>query len=205
MSLQPTQDFTIPDQTAQVAKSAFPDGNLYLSMRDKLGTIFADEQFRELYPQRGQPAEAPWRLALVTLMQFTENLTDRQAADAVRSRIDWKYVLGMELADQGFHYSVLSEFRSRLIQGQAEHLLFETLIKQFKERGLLKAGGRQRTDSTHVLAAVRHLNRIELVGQTLYHVLDLLSQVAPDWLRIQVSADWYERYSLRFSNYRFPK
>lgn len=205
MSLQPTQDFTIPAQTAQVAKSAFPDGNLYLSMRDELGTIFADEQFREFYPQRGQPAQAPWRLALVTLMQFTENLTDRQAADAVRSRIDWKYVLGMELADQGFHYSVLSEFRSRLILGQAEHLLYETLLKQFKERGLLKAGGRQRTDSTHVLAAVRHLNRIELVGQTLYHVLDLLAQVAPDWLRIQVSADWYERYSQRFSNYRFPK
>lgn len=153
MSLQPTQDFTIPAQTAQVVKSAFPDGNLYLSMRDELGTIFADEQFRELYPQRGQPAEAPWRLALVTLMQFTENLTDRQAADAVRSRIDWKYVLGMELADQDFHYSVLSEFRSRLILGQAENLLFETLLKQFKERGLLKAGGRQRTDSTHVLAA----------------------------------------------------
>lgn len=205
MSIQPTQDFTIPTQTAQIARSAFQDGNLYLSMRDELGTIFADEQFIDLYSQRGQPAESPWRLALVTLMQFAENLTDRQAADAVRSRIDWKYVLGIELSDQGFHYSILSEFRSRLIQGQAENLLFETLLKLFKERKLLKAGGRQRTDSTHVLAAVRHLNRIELVGQTLYQVLDLLAQVAPDWLRMQVSADWYERYSQRFSTYRLPK
>ena len=179
MSLHPTHDFTIPSQTAQVAKSAFPDGNLYLSMRDELGTIFSDEQFRQLYSERGQPAEAPWRLALVTLMQFAEDLTDRQAADAVRGRIDWKYVLGLELTDQGFHYSILSEFRSRLIDGQAEQIMFETLLKLFKERNLLKAGGRQRTDSTHVLAAVRHLNRIELVGQTLYHVLDLLAQVAP--------------------------
>jgi transposase len=205
MSLHPTHDFTIPSQTAQVAKSAFPDGNLYLSMRDELGTIFSDELFRQLYSKRGQPAEAPWRLALVTLMQFAEDLTDRQAADAVRGRIDWKYVLGLELTDQGFHYSILSEFRSRLIDGQAEHIMFETLLKLCKERNLLKAGGRQRTDSTHVLAAVRHLNRIELVGQTLYQVLDLLAQVAPGWLRIQVSTDWYERYSNRFSNYRFPK
>ncbi len=205
MSLQPTKDFSIPAHTAQVARSAFPDGNLYLSMRDELGTIFADEQFRNLYSQRGQPAEAPWRLALVTLMQFAENLTDRQAADAVRSRIDWKYVLGLELADQGFHYSVLSEFRLRLIQGQAEHLLFETLLMLFKKKKLLKAGGRQRTDSTYVLAAVRHLNRIELVGQTLYHALDLLAQIAPDWLRKQVSAEWYERYSRRLSSYCLPK
>ncbi len=88
MSLQPTEDFSIQAHTAQVARSAFPNGNLYLYMREELGTIFADEQFCDLYSQRGQPAEAPWRLALVTLMQFCENLTDRQAAGAVRSRID---------------------------------------------------------------------------------------------------------------------
>ena len=105
MSLQPTKNFSIPATTAQIARSAFPNGNLYMCMRDELGTIFSDEQFYDLYSQRGQPAEAPWRLALVTLMQFSENLTDRQAADSVRSRIDWKYVLGLELSDQGFHYS----------------------------------------------------------------------------------------------------
>lgn len=205
MSLQPTKNFSIPATTAQIARSAFPNGNLYMCMRDELGTIFSDEQFYDLYSQLGQPAEAPWRLALVTLMQFSENLTDRQAADSVRSRIDWKYVLGLELSDQGFHYSVLSEFRMRLIQGQAEHLLFETLLMLFKERKLLKTGGRQRTDSTYVLAAVRHLNRIELVGQTLFHVLDLLAQIAPDWLIMQVNSDWFVRYSQRLSNYHLPK
>ena len=205
MSLQPTQDYEIPETTIEVVLSAFPDGNAYIRLRDELGTIFKDEIFSDFYPQRGQPAEAPWRLALVTLMQFAENLTDRQAADAVRGRIDWKYVLGLDLADQGFHYSILSEFRSRLIQAQAEHLLFETMLKMFRDRELLKAGGRQRTDSTYILSAVRHLHRLEVVGQTMYHVLDLLAQIAPDWLKAQVEADWYERYSQRFSNYRLPK
>lgn len=205
MSLQPTQNYEVPDATVKIAYSAFPDGNIYIRLRDELGTIFKDEVFGDLYPQRGQPAEAPWRLALVTLMQFTENLTDRQAADAVRGRIDWKYVLGLDLTDPGFHYSVLSEFRSRLIQERAEYLLFETMLKLFKDRGFLKAGRRQRTDSTYILSAVRHLNRLEVVGQTLYHVLDLLAQIAPDWLKAQVEAEWYERYSQRFSNYRFPK
>ena len=182
MSLQPTQDYEIPKTTIEVALSAFPDGNAYIRLRDELGAIFTDEIIYDLYPQRGQPAEAPWRLALVTLMQFAENLTDRQAADAVRGRIDWKYVLGLELADQGFHYSILSEFRSRLIQARAEHLLFETMLKLFRDRELLKAGGRQRTDSTYILSAVRHLNRLEVVGQTMYHVLDLLAQIVLDWL-----------------------
>jgi transposase len=138
-------------------------------------------------------------------MQFAEQLTDRQAADAVRSRIDWKYALGLELTDPGFHYSVLCEFRGRLLAGQAEQVLLDTLLKLFKERGLLKERRRQRTDSTHILAAVRQLNRLELVAETLYHALDVLAQVAPDWLRRQVSADWFERYSQRPTSYRLPK
>src|SRR5579859_5552824 len=115
----------IPEETERVARAAFPKGNVYLSMRDKLGTVYEDSLFADLFPRRGQPAEAPWRLALVTVFQFAENLTDRQAADAVRSRIDWKYALGLELIDAGFHYSVLSEFRSRLLDGKAELRLLE--------------------------------------------------------------------------------
>ena len=115
MSLQPTQDFTIPEVTVQVVRAAFPKGNDCMRLREELGTVFTDEAFAALYPRRGQPAEAPWRLALVTLLQFAERVTDRQAADAVRSRIDWKYLLGLELTDTGFDYSVLCEFRCRLI------------------------------------------------------------------------------------------
>jgi transposase len=138
MSLTPTQDCGIPNTTVEVAQSAFPDGNAYIRLRDKLGAIFKDEIFSDLYPQRGQPAEASWRLGLVTLVQFAEDLTDRQAADAVRGRIDWKYVLGLDLSDQGFHYLILSEFRSRLIQARAEHILFETVLKLFRDREFLK-------------------------------------------------------------------
>jgi len=204
MSLQPTVNDQIPDETARVARAAFPAGNLYLTMRDELGVLFCDEQFADLYPRRGQPAQAPWRLALVTLMQFAENLTDRQAAEAVRARIDWKYALGLGLADEGFDFSVLSEFRSRLIQGCAEQRLFETLLNLFKQRGLLKARGRQRTDSTHILAAVRELNRFGIVGETLRQALNVLAQVAPEWLRQQVQTEWFERYARRFDEYRLP-
>jgi len=132
-----------------------------------LGAIYKDDQFAALFPRRGQPAEAPGRLALATVLQYVEGLSDRQAADAVRGRIDWKYALGLSLTDPGFDHTVLSEFRSRLVEGKAERLLLDTLLKCLQERDLIKARGRQRTDSTHVLADVRGLNRLERVGETL--------------------------------------
>src|SRR5215469_1276182 len=106
----------VPVETACVAHTAFPDGNVYLRLRDELGSLFADELFTAVYAVEGQPALHPWQLALVSVMQFMENLSDRQAAHAVRARIDWKYALGLELSDEGFHYSVLSEFRARLLR-----------------------------------------------------------------------------------------
>jgi transposase len=141
MSLRPMSIDPIPEETVRVARAAFPKGNLFIRMRDELGVIFTDPSFSELYPSRGQPALAPWRLALVTLMQFVENLSDRQAADSVRSRIDWKYVLGLVLTDPGFDFSVLSEFRTRLIDGNYEQRLLDTMLAQLEERGVLKARG----------------------------------------------------------------
>ena len=88
MSLQPGLIAPVPENTAQVARAAFPDGNPYLQLRDQLGTLFTDADFADLYPRRGQPALAPWRLALVTVMQFREDLSDRRAAYALRARID---------------------------------------------------------------------------------------------------------------------
>ncbi len=205
MSLQPQVVYRVPDETARVARAAFPKGNVYMRMYDELGMLYANHQFAALFPTRGQPAEAPARLALILVMQFAENLTDRQAADAVRSRIDWKYALGLELTDAGFDFSVLSEFRDRLIAGQAEDLLLNTMLTHFKGRGLIKARGKQRTDSTHVLAAIRNLNRLELVGRTLQHALNTLAQLAPDWLRAQITPDWFDRYSRQLDEYRLPK
>src|SRR5215510_7255191 len=138
-------------------------------------------------------------------MQFAENLTDRQAADAVRGRIDWKYALGLELTDAGFDFSVLSEFRTRLLAGAAEERFLTQMLDRFVERGLLTARGTQRTDSTHIVAAVRELNRLEIVGETLHHTLNVLAQVDPNWVRGQVTAEWFLRYGQRFSDYRLPK
>src|SRR4051812_47190855 len=159
--LRPQPIGPVPDETARIAHAAFPKGHPYLRLADKLGDLFTDETFASLFPTHGQPAFTPWRLALVTLLQFAEGLADRPAADAVRSRIDWKYVLRLELADPGFDASVLSEFRTRLIAGSAETLLFDTLLAWCRAQELLTARGRQRTDSTHVLATVRALNRLE--------------------------------------------
>ena len=101
MSLHSQSITPVPQQTRLVAQAAFPQGNRYIQLRDTLGTVYDDALFADLFPPRGQPAQAPWQLALVTLMQFAENLSDRQAADAVRGRIDWKYMLGLELTDAG--------------------------------------------------------------------------------------------------------
>src|SRR4051812_10608717 len=205
MSLRPMSIDPIPEETVRVARAAFPKGNLFIRMRDELGVIFTDPSFSELYPSRGQPALAPWRLALVTLMQFVENLSDRQAADSVRSRIDWKYVLGLMLTDPGFDFSVLSEFRTRLIDGNYEQRLLDTMLAQLEERGVLKARGQQRTDATHVLAAIRPLNRLEMVGETMRAALNELAVAAPAWLLEHSRPEWLERYGVRVDVYRLPK
>jgi transposase len=181
MSLHPHATYRIPEETQRVARAAFPRGNLYMQVADRLGTIYHDAQCAALSPTRGQPAEAPARLALATVLQCAEGLSDRQAADAVRSRIDWKYVLGLDRTDPGFHHTVLSEFRTRLVTGEAEQLLLEALLTLVRAQGLLKTRGRQRTDSTHVLAAIRVLNRLERVGETLRAALHSLAVVAPAW------------------------
>jgi transposase len=205
MSLQPQEIAPVPEETERIARAAFPKGNIYLRLRDEIGTIFDDPMFAPLFPARGQPAECPWQLALITVMQFIEGLSDCQAADAVRSRIDWKYALGLELTDPGGDASVLCEFRARLIAGNLEQALLETMLARFKERGLLKARGQQRTDSTHVLAAVRTLNRLESIGETLRAALNSLATVAPAWLADLVAPDWFERYATRVEEYRLPK
>lgn len=155
----------IPQQTVEVARASFPKGNIYMQIRDSLGSIFEEEAFVELFPTNGQPAYAPWRLALVCIMQFMENLSDRQAAELVRGHIDWKYLLSLSLTDSGFDYSILSEFRTRLLAGGAEQKLLDMLLTRLRESGLLKTHKRQRTDSTHVESAIRTLSRLETLGE----------------------------------------
>jgi transposase len=205
MLANPAASGEIPAETAQLAKKVFRKGNRYLTLRDELGPIFSASDFAGLYAVRGAPGIHPVQLALVTLVQYIEDLSDRDAAEAVRSRIDLKYLLGLPLADEGFDYSVLNEFRQRLLSGVAEGLLLDKLLAACVAQGWLKAGGSQRTDSTHVLAAVRSLSRYELVGETLRSALNSLAVVAPAWVQQQAPPDWYGRYRQRVEEYRLPK
>jgi transposase len=205
MTMWPRSGHAVPAGTAQVARAAFPKGCLAIRIRDALGELFEDAQFAGLFATRGRPAVSPARLALVLVLQFVEGLSDRQAADAVRGRIDWKYALGLELTDTGFDASVLSEFRARLLgDDQAERLLGR-MLERLREQGLLVRGGRQRTDATCVVAAVRELNRLELVTETLRAALEALAAAAPAWLIAMVPEDWYQRYGQRASDYRLPQ
>ncbi len=209
MSLQ--YDWTtavVPEETARVARAAFPKGNVALWMHDHLGAFVRDIDLDRAYCLHGRPVEAPWRMVLVTVLQYMEGLSDRQAADAVRARIDWTDALGLELTDTGFDYSILSEFRARL-SGDAvgmgwEGLLLTRLLDRARQQGWLKARGRQRTDSTPVRAAIRTLNRLEAVGETVRTALNSLAVAAPDWLRAHVPADWHDRYDRRMEEDRLP-
>ena len=205
MSLHPKPAYVVPNQTAEVARAIFPNGNPVMRLFDDLHMVVEDQDFADLFPTRGRPAEAPVRLALATLLQFLEGLTDRQAADAVRTRIDWKYVLCLELTDVGFDHTVLSEFRTRLLAHGAEGRLFDAILELARRRGLLRAGGRQRSDSTHVIGAMRTMSRLEVVAETLRHALNVLATTAPYWLRAQTTPAWVDRYGLRASEFRWPK
>ncbi|MCC3768312.1 IS1182 family transposase, partial [Streptomyces sp. UNOC14_S4] len=197
-------DGEIPAETVRVARAAFPKGTLAIRLRDELGVLFRDEQFAALFPARGKPAWSPGRLALVSVLQFAEGMPDRQAALAVRARIDWKYALGLELTDPGFDYSVLSEFRTRLVEADAGQQIFDQVLGAAREAGMLKTPGRARTDSTHVLAAIRSLNRLEFVIETLRAGLNALAAVTPDWLVGHTDPAWFDRYATRPEDYWLP-
>lgn len=188
----------VPEMTARAAHAAFPKGHCYLTLRDELGTIFTDDMFADLFPTVGRPAEAPWRLALVTIVQFAEGLSDRDVADAVRDRITLKYLLGLEYDDSGFDYSILSRFRDRLVEGNSVAILLDALVEASRKAGLIKHRGKVRTDATHILAKIRELSRLELVGETLRHALNEIAKAAPEWLRALAPDDWYKRYAKRF-------
>jgi len=158
---------------------------------------YRDEDFADLYPSEGQPALSPVDLAFVTIFQYLEDLSDRQAAESMRMRLDWKYALHQSVDYAGFDFSVLSEYRARLVVHKAEARVFKTVLEQFKELGMIKARGRQRTDSLAVLTRVRTLNRIELVVETLRLAVVAMLAVEPEWTRATVPPSWEERYGKR--------
>ncbi|MFI5774950.1 transposase [Streptomyces sp. NPDC051658] len=179
MSMRPVGLPEIPEQTVVVARAAFPRESLAIRVRDHLAEVFVDEPFAEAFGARGAPGLPPGVLSLVTVLQFAEDLTDRQAAAMAVRAIDWKYALGAELTDTGFDASVLSKFRARLADNGMERVVFDRLLEHCKDAGLVAAGGKQRTDSTHVISAVRDLNRLELAGESVRAALEALAVAAP--------------------------
>ena len=169
MTLHPQSLPPVPEATVAAVQAAFPKGNLYVELRAEFGALYDDQLFADLYPPVGRPVEvAPWRLALVLVMQYIEGLTDRQAADAVRRCMDWKYALSLDLHDPGFDFTLLHDFRDRLLAHEAAQRLLDTFLGACKARGWLKARGAQRTDSTHILAAIRTLHRLECVLEAMH-------------------------------------
>ena len=178
---------------------------LAVQIRDRLGQWLGDEEFAAAFGDRGRPGWSPSRLALVTVLQRAEKLTDRLAAEAVRTRIDWKYLLGLPLDDPGFDHTVLAEFRGKVADAGLEQVALDALLDRLAADGLVKAGGKQRTDSTHVVAAVAALNRLELAGESVRAALEALAAAHPDWLdqRVCVS-DFARRYGTPMTSWRPP-
>jgi len=205
MSLEPRSDDGVPELTARVVRAAFPKRILAIRIREAPGPLFADEDFAAAFSGQGRPAVSPGALALVSVLQYAEGLPDRQAADQVRARMDWKFLLGLELDDPGFDFTVLGDFRSRLIRHGLEERVLELMLARLSGAGLLRAGGRQRTDSAHVLAAVRTLNRMEFAGETLRAALEALAAAAPGWLAPLTGSSRADRYGTRIDSYRFPR
>jgi transposase len=178
---------------------------LAVQIRDRLGQWLEDGAFAAAFGTRGKPGWSPSRLALVTVLQRAENLPDRQAGEAVRTRIDWQYLLGLPLDDPGFDPTVLSEFRTRVADAGLEQVVLDALLGKLAEAGLVKAGGKQRTDSTHVIAAVAALNRLELAGESVRAALEALAAAHPDWLAQRVCVpDFARRYGTPVTSWRPP-
>jgi transposase len=208
MCVQPAS-WPEPDRQIAAAIAAKYPGKrprpLAVQIRDRLGQWLADEQFAAAFGTRGRPGWSPSRLALVTVLQRAENLTDRPAAEAVRLRIDWQYLLGLGQDDPGFDHTVLAEFRARVADAGLEQVALEALLERLAADSLVKAGGRQRTDSTHVVAAVAALNRLELAGESVRAALEVLSAAHPDWVAQRVCvSDWARRYGTPLTSWRPP-
>jgi transposase len=205
MSRRPQPIAPVPEETIRVARAALPNGNPDLTFREARGTIFQDTDVAPLCPLEGHPGLPPWRWARRTILQFREHLTARQAAEAVRARLDWKYLLGLECSDPGVDGSVLSACRDRWLESQAEALGLDTLLERCRALGWLPARGQQRTDSTHGLAAIRVLNRLALGAETWRAPLNELATVAPDWRCGIAPGPGYERDSTRLEAAHLPQ
>jgi transposase len=209
MSLQPVR-WPDPDPVVAAAVKAMygsrkSERPLAVEARDRLGEWLHDGDFAAAFGVRGRPGWSPSRLALVTVLQRAENLADRMAAEQVRTRLDWKYLLGLALDDPGFDHSVLAEFRGKVAEAGLEAAALDALLERLSAEGLVKAGGKQRTDSTHVVAAVAALNRLELAGESVRAAAEALAAAHPGWAaRVLCAGGWARRYGTPVTGWHPP-
>jgi transposase len=193
--LKPRPLGPIPEDTRILGHALLEENNLYRKIGDEYAELVKDEDFASMYSKTGQPGYSPARLSLVIVLQAMEHLSDRVALQMVRTRIDWKYALHLPLEDDGFDASLLSEFRSRLLDHQAERKLFDALLEKLKEKGMLKGRGIQRTDALTIVTATRELNRLELVMETMRLAIVALVECDPKWAKENLPGSWLETYS----------
>jgi len=205
MCLKVQPPWPMPAETAAVGKAILKEDSAYRLIGDKLFDRYSEQDYADLYSPEGKPGISPVILAFVSVFQFMERLPDRQAAESVRMRMDWKYALHLPLAYEGFDYSVLSEFRDRLLAHEAEGRVFEQLVQEFRSMGLIKERGKQRTDSIAMLMKVRHLSRLELVVETLRLAVGAILKTDREWGEGLIPPSWEERYGERFVLQRHTK
>jgi transposase len=178
---------------------------LAVTMRDRLGEWMKDDLFAAAFGVRGRPGYPPAMLAMVTVLQFAYDLGDRETAEAVETRQDWQYALGLPLDFGGFDHTVLSEFRIRVAERGLEEAALDALLARLAAEGLIKARGKQRTDSTHVIAAARALRTVELAGESVRAAVEALAVACPDWLAARFCvSDWTRRYGARIDSWHLP-
>lgn len=205
MSLKPVDRSEIPEDTAKLAEQLLKEDDLYRLIGEKLGELLTDEELAWLYSHLGGPAISPVILAMITVFQMMEKLPDRVAAKMVVVRIDWKYALHLPLNWAGFHWSNLSHFRQRLIENEAEYLVFDKLVKALVEMGFIRQRGKQRTDSMSILGVVAKLSRLELVLETIRVVLEAIAKIDESWLEKNVPAAYVEKYKSKKQTYKMTK
>jgi len=202
MSVPETFPKEIPPQTRQIVESWLDKTSMFTFLGQHVDEIVGDADFAPLYASGGRSGVNAVVLALVTVFQFLEDLPDRAAAEQARSRMDWKYALRQELTWSGFHYSDLCNFRKRLLAHDQAGLVFERVLDYLKSHGYIRAGGKQRTDATHVLGQLRQLSRLELVLESLRLALSALVSVDAHWFMQTLPATYTERYQGKRADYR---
>src|SRR5512141_429240 len=205
MCLKTQSPWVMPEETGRIGKLLLRENDPYRLIGDQLFEKWKEEEFADLYSSEGKPGYSPVILAFVSVFQFLERLADRQAAQALRMRLDWKYALHLPVEDAGFDFSVLSEFRDRLIEGKAEQRVFEKLVEEIRGMGLIKERGKQRSDSIAMLVKVRRLSRIETVVETLRLAVVALVESNREWCEEIIPPSWEDKYGERFVRQRYSE